>query len=123
IGCKELLRYFNRFLHRNRQFKDVKLVLVGHAFMDVPQSDNIISTGFVSEDVKWSLLSRARSLILPSVYESLSLVTLESMMMGKPVIANRKCEVLKDHINHSGAGMLYECYDEFETILRQMFEN
>jgi len=54
---------------------------------------------------------------MPSFYESLSLVTLESMAYGVPVIANQNCEVLKDHIENSHAGFLFNSYDSFKIAV------
>jgi glycosyltransferase involved in cell wall biosynthesis len=114
-GCKMLFEYFLAYKEVIRS--DVKLVMVGEVFMDVPVNKDIILTGFVDEDIKISLLLAARALVIPSLYESLSLVTLESMAYGVPVIANKKCEVLKDHIQNSHAGFLFDDYDSFQAAL------
>jgi len=93
----------------------VKLVLVGTAFMDIPENEDIISMGFVDDDIKYALLQEAKALIMPSFYESLSLVTLEGMLAGVPVIANRDCEVLKDHIENSQAGFTFNDFESFKS--------
>ncbi len=121
-GCRVLFDFFLNFLDKNPSFKHLKLVLVGQKFMDIPASANIVATGFVSEDLKWSLLESARALVIPSLYESLSLVTLESMAIGVPVIANERCEVLKNHITDSDGGLLYESYADFEKALFTLFD-
>jgi glycosyltransferase involved in cell wall biosynthesis len=96
----------------------IKLVVVGEAIMEVPKNDAIIATGFIDESLKTSLLLKAKALVMPSFYESLSLVTLESMANGIPVIANKDCEVLKDHIENSQAGFLFNDYKSFEKALK-----
>lgn len=116
-GCRVLIDNFIRFLERNDAFRDLKLVMVGQQFMDIKPHANIVTTGFVTEDVKWSLLEHAHALVIPSFYESLSLVTLESMSFGVPVIANKQCEVLRNHIMDSKGGMVYETYEDFESTL------
>jgi glycosyltransferase involved in cell wall biosynthesis len=111
-GCKVMFDYFSSYKKANNN--KLKLVLIGQPFMQVPVNDDIISLGFVAEDVKIELLKNARALVMPSFYESLSLVTLESMAYGVPVIANEQCEVLKDHIINSRAGYLFNDYESFK---------
>ena len=65
----------------------------------------------------------AKALIMPSFYESLSLVTLESMAYGIPVIANKSCEVLKDHIESSQAGFLFTDFEDFKKALDTLFDS
>jgi len=114
-GCQMLCNYLLKY--NSNADRPVKLVLVGQVIMPVPVNEHIITLGFVSDDVKITLMQNARALIIPSFYESLSLVTLESMAYGVPVIANEKCEVLKDHIDNSKAGFLFGDYESFKTDL------
>jgi len=123
-GCGILFDYFSAY--KKASNSNLKLVVVGELFMNAPANPDIILTGFVADDIKASLLLKAKALVIPSLYESLSLVTLESMAYGVPVIANEKCEVLKDHINNSNAGFLFNDYDSFkkslDTILKPGFD-
>jgi glycosyltransferase involved in cell wall biosynthesis len=123
-GCGILFDYFSAY--KKAANTNLKLVVVGELFMDGPANPDIILTGFVADDIKTSLLLKAKALVIPSLYESLSLVTLESMAYGVPVIANEKCEVLKDHISNSNAGFLFNDYDSFknsvDTILNPDFD-
>ena len=117
-GCGELLEYYVKFLLDNPKYKEYKLVLVGKN--DMAESyvhPSIIYTGFVPESLKYGLLRSARAMIMPSFYESLSLVTLEAMDEGIPVIVNEKCEVLYDHIRKSGSGSSYNSFDTFTLAL------
>lgn len=114
-GCEVLFDYFLQ--HKKQSKNNLKLVLVGQAFMEIPVSDDILHQGFVDEETKARLLYHAKALIIPSFYESLSLVTLESMMAGVPVIANSYSEVLKDHIEQSRAGYLFSDAKSFKIAL------
>ena len=114
-GCKLMCDYFLRYI--NDAPDSWNLVLVGQAFMEIPVHPAIIAMGFVEEDVKLSLLEDAEALIIPSFYESLSMVTLESMAHGIPVVANGNCEVLKDHIDQSGAGFAFTDYESFKLAM------
>jgi glycosyltransferase involved in cell wall biosynthesis len=114
-GCKTLIDHFIKYKAEiNTPFK---LVMVGQVFLKIPPHNDVITLGFVSEDDKLSLLANAHALVIPSLYESLSLVTLESMAYGIPVIANQKCEVLKDHIENSHAGFLFADYESFKLAV------
>ncbi|WP_419788681.1 glycosyltransferase family 4 protein [Mucilaginibacter sp. SP1R1] len=117
-GCKVLFDHFLKY--KSSTGKNLKLVLVGLAFMEIPRHPDIVVMGFVDEDVKIALLKGATALIIPSFYESLSMVTLESMAYGIPVIANEQCEVLKDHINNSKAGFLYHDFNTFQQAINTL---
>lgn len=114
-GCEMMCDYFMKY--KEAVNNDLKLVLIGQAFMDIPVNPDIISLGFVDEQIKLTILEGARALIIPSFYESLSMVTLESMAHGIPVIANGNCEVLKDHIDNSEAGFTFTDLPSFTTAL------
>lgn len=111
-GCAELIDFFTRF---EKKFAGkIKLIMIGNNYMKkTVKSKSVIFTGFVSDDEKLSYLQDAEALIIPSPNESLSMVTLEAMIMGKPVLATRKSEVLKNHIENSQAGYTYRNEKEF----------
>ncbi|GAB3643176.1 glycosyltransferase family 4 protein [Spirosoma arcticum] len=117
-GCDALFDFFMRY--KAEHPSALKLVLVGQAFMPIPEHPDLLPVGFVDEPVKASLLQHAKALIMPSPYESLSMVTLESFAVGIPVIATAECAVLRDHVVGSQAGLLYRSYEEFATAIDQM---
>ena len=54
---------------------------------------------------------------MPSYFESLSMVALEAWALGRPVLANGRCDVLQGQCLRSNAGLFYENYAEFiETL-------
>ena len=59
-------------------------------------------------------------MVMPSIYESLSLVILESMAVKRPVLVNGNCAVLKGQCIRSNAGLYYTDYFEFEAALDYM---
>jgi hypothetical protein len=54
---------------------------------------------------------------MPSYFESLSMVTLEAWAMGKPVLANGRCDVLRGQCIRSNGGLYYQNYQEFRETL------
>jgi len=55
--------------------------------------------------------------VVPSPYESLSLLALEAFAVGTPVLANARSEVLVDHCVRSNAGLFYADREEFVEAL------
>lgn len=119
-GCKEMFDYFIKYKKNN--ISDLKLVLVGKAVMDVPNHKDIINLGFVSDDLKILAVQNAEFLLMPSKYESLSMVVLEAFYLNKPVLVNAYCEVLKGHCIRSNGGLYYEDYDEFVQCLNLLLK-
>lgn len=118
-GCVMMIEYFNEFKKMHPEYQDIKLVLVGKNSLDkkITQGDDIILTGFVDDSLKNTLLANACALIMPSFYESLSLITLEAMLMKIPVIVNKSCEVLYSHIQKSETGKSFTNNIEFTQAL------
>jgi glycosyltransferase involved in cell wall biosynthesis len=115
-GCHKLFEYF--LWLKEDVGTPIKLVLVGNSVLKVPSHPDVHHLGFIPEQDKFDALSGAELLVMPSFYESLSMVTLEAWAMGKPVLANAKCEVLKGQCRRSSGGLYYENYGEFREALR-----
>jgi glycosyltransferase involved in cell wall biosynthesis len=114
-GCDELFTYFQRF---TRQMPGgLQLVLVGKSLLPVPSDRRIRHLGFLSDEDKFDAMAAADVLMMPSYYESLSMVALEAWALGKPVLANAKCDVLKGQALRSNAGLYYDNYGEFAEAL------
>ncbi len=120
-GCKELFDYFIRYKQESNC--DIKLVLLGKAIMSIPVHDNIIHLGFVSDEDKFNGIAASEFLVLPSAYESLSISVLEGMKVGKPVLVNEKCQVLKGHCIKSNAGLYYDSYEEIKECFNLLVDD
>ncbi len=119
----ELNRDFIEYKKRNPS--PLKLIVMGNIDdkMTLTHSEDIIYTGFVTDEQKTAIIANARLLVMPSFYESLSIVILESMAAGRPVLVNGNCAVLKGQCIRSNAGLYYTNYFEFEEALRYMLSN
>lgn len=111
----ELIAYFARF--RQQYEKPIKLALVGQSQITWPPHPDIVHLGFVSEQDKFDAIQAAEVVIMPSLYESLSMLALEAWLMEKPMLVNGRCQVLKHQCRQSNGGLYYTSYDEFETGL------
>lgn len=124
-NCNYLYEQFLKYKMTNSN--DVKLIFVGKNHTDLQATDDIIFTGFIDEVSKNNLITNCKALIIPSEYESLSMVTLEAMNYGKIVVVNGDCEVLKDHIINSNSGFFYhtdtELHAIFDTIINMSKED
>jgi glycosyltransferase involved in cell wall biosynthesis len=119
----ELNKFFVEYKQRNPS--NLKLIVVGKVNNRMPliYSKDIIYAGFVSDDERNTLLKNAKLLVMPSKFESLSLVILESMIAKRPVLVNGNCEVLKGQCIRSNAGLYYTDYFEFEYGLNYILNN
>jgi glycosyltransferase involved in cell wall biosynthesis len=91
----------------------IDFVLMGKKLMDIPEIKGLKYVGFVSEEEKLSAFKGALLSVQPSPLESLSITTLESFSQKTPVLVNKKSEVLREHIDISGGGLVYDNVDEF----------
>ena len=114
-GCADLFSHFRGYAAEGGR---LDLVLAGSTHMPVPDDPRIRRLGFVSDEEKYDALAAADVLIMPSPYESLSMVTLEAWAMGRPVLVNGACDVLRGQAVRSNAGLYYTSYPEFAETLR-----
>lgn len=117
-GCREMFEFFLKY--KQKHPGELKLVLMGKPVIDIPKSPDILPLGFVTEETKLAVMAAAKALVLFSRFESLSMVVLESMMMGRPVLVTEHCEVLKGHCVRSNAGLYFKSYAEFEATLNYL---
>lgn len=114
-GCAELFEYFLRYATMYPDGLD--LVLAGSAVLPIPTHPRIKHLGFVSDEDKFDALGGADFLVMPSPYESLSMVALEAWALGRPVLANGRCDVLRGQAIRSNAGLYYENFEEFAEAM------
>lgn len=115
-GCQQLLDGFAAFKAAHPQ-SDLQLVLTGNDVLGIGNRRDVRYLGFVEEQRKFELMAGAVAFVQPSPYESLSIVLLEAMAQGTPVIVNGQCEVLVEHVNMSGSGQIYRNQREFVDSL------
>ncbi len=114
-GCAQMLDFHERY--RRDRAGAAPLVLIGRLAMQEPRAPGVRYLGYLSEEEKFAAMAGARAVICPSPYESLSIVLLEALSLGTPVLASAHSAVLKDHCQRSNAGLWYENADEFVEAL------
>ena len=120
-GCDTLLRYFDGYLAEGRA--RIPLVMAGPAIMPIPDHPLIHPLGYVPDAVRDALLAHARALVVPSPYESLSMVLLEAWNHGVPALVNGRCRVLKGQIERADGGLHYGNVREFSEALELLVGN
>ena len=120
-GCRELFSHFDWYLRNTK--RDLTLVLAGQAVLDVPRHPKIRHLGFVPDEDKFDGMAAAAALVMPSYFESLSMVALEAWALGRPVLANGRCDVLRGQCIRSNAGLYYETRHEFVETLFALESN
>jgi glycosyltransferase involved in cell wall biosynthesis len=113
-GCEELIQYFSEYV---KDGGDATLVLMGVKLMALPEEPFIRFAGLLSDRERLQALEAATVVACPSPYESLSLLALESLSVGTPVLANARSEVLVEHCVKSNGGLYYADRDEFVEAL------
>ena len=116
-GCHTLFEYFQEFASAS---EGITLVLAGPARMQIPRHPRIRALGYVSEDLRHALLSHAKALVVPSPYESLSIVLLEAWNRGVPAIVNARCSVLREQVRRAGGGLHYGSLAEFSEAVQYL---
>ena len=113
-GVPELIRFFIKYCDETGS--EIQLVLMGKSVIEIPDHQNINYLGFLDDSDKFNALSGSELLVIPSQYESLSMVTLEAWASGIPVVANGRTEVLKGQCQRSNAGLWYTNYKQFREV-------
>ena len=109
-GCEELIEYFTSY---KEQGGDAVLALMGVKLMQLPEVPWVRFAGLLSERERLQALEAATVVVIPSPFESLSLLALEAMAVGTPVLCSARAAVLVDHCVNSNAGLYYADRDEF----------
>jgi len=119
-GCATLLEYFAEYSDRGGE---TTLVLAGPSTLTIPHHPRIRALGYVADDVRRALLSHTRALLVPSPYESLSIVLLEAWNHATPALVNAYCKVLKGQVRRASGGLYYRSSLEFQEALSWLLGN
>jgi glycosyltransferase involved in cell wall biosynthesis len=117
-GCHTLFEYFQDYATDR---PDAALVLAGPSTLPIPDHPRIRALGFVSDAVRHALLAKAEALVVPSPYESLSIVLLEAWNRGVPSLVNAHCSVLQGQVRRAQGGLYYRTSREFAEAADALF--
>jgi len=114
-GCEELIQYFSEYVNEGG---DATLALMGVKLMSLPEEPFIRFAGLLSDRERLQALEAATVVACPSPHESLSLLALEALSVGTPILANARSAVLVEHCVRSNGGLYYGDRDEFVECLK-----
>lgn len=95
------------------------LALAGTQRMTLPERDDVVALGRVSEEDKYALLAAADALVLPSHLESLGIVLLEAWQVGTPCLVSAKNAVTSRQAARANGGVAY-AQGEFADALTRV---
>lgn len=116
-GCEELIQYFTDYV---KDGGDATLVLMGSKLMVLPEEPYLRFAGRLSDRERLQALEAATVVVCPSPYESLSLLALEALSVGTPILCNARSAVLVEHCVRSNGGLFYADRDEFVESLTRL---
>jgi glycosyltransferase involved in cell wall biosynthesis len=114
-GCAVMIDHFLRWQRETRA--KTTLALFGRSTMAFSENTHVRLVGVVPDGEKLAAVARSRALVMPSRHESLSMVVLEAWMMGRPVLVNGECEVLRGQVLRANGGLYYRGYEEFAAAM------
>jgi glycosyltransferase involved in cell wall biosynthesis len=120
-GCAELFDYYTQYAQAADQ--PVDLVLIGTPTMPIPTHPRIRHLGYVTDAEKFSAIAAASLVVVPSYFESLSMAALEAWALGRPVLANGRCDVLAGQCLRSNAGLAYQSATEFIEMAVRLIDD
>jgi hypothetical protein len=91
--------------------------------MPLPDDPHVRFAGMLPDEERLHALEAATVVVVPSPYESLSLLALEAFAVGTPVLANARSEVLVEHCRQSNAGLFYADRWEFVEGLKLLMRD
>jgi glycosyltransferase involved in cell wall biosynthesis len=119
-GCEELIEYFSSYVQEGGE---ATLALMGVKLMSLPEEPFVRFAGLLSDRERLEALEAATVVVCPSPYESLSLLALEALSAGTPILVNARSEVLVEHCRQSNGGLYYSTRDEFNECLQLLLRD
>jgi glycosyltransferase involved in cell wall biosynthesis len=114
-GVGELVDHHARY--RRAVPDGLDLVLAGGGDAELPTHPWLHRLGYVEDEVVHDALAGAAVVVLPSPYESLSLVQLEAWSHGRPTLANAASPVLVGQSRRAAGGLWYRDGDEYAAMV------
>jgi glycosyltransferase involved in cell wall biosynthesis len=114
-GCEELIQYFAEYV---KEGGEATLALMGAKLMALPEDPSVRFAGLLSDRERIQALEAATVVVCPSPFESLSLLALEALAVGTPILVNARSAVLVEHCVRSNGGLYYANRDEFVECLK-----
>jgi glycosyltransferase involved in cell wall biosynthesis len=117
----DLIRYFENF--KLRSAGDLSLVVIGTGSLNLPHHPSVIQLGYCSEEDKFDAYAAALALVQPSLLESLSIVVLEALAQGTPVLVHGANDVTRYHCLAGNCGLYYYGREDFAAAVDYLYDH
>ena len=77
----------------------------------------MLNAGLLDPEERRAAYAEALALVNASHIESLSLVLMEAWLEGTPGLVAAGSEVLREHVERAGGGLVFGTYEEFRTAV------
>jgi glycosyltransferase involved in cell wall biosynthesis len=114
-GSEELHDFFAAYKRRNPG--DLALVILGEQVGELAPHRDVVMTGFVDEATRRGAVTGALAVVVPSYFESFSMVLTEAWAAGKAALVQGWCDVLAGQARRSGGAIPYHGFAEFEVAV------
>lgn len=108
-----LIQAFNEL---EKEYKNLKLVLVGSGYKGKILSKNIIITGYISDEYLKILYKHALLYVFPSLYEGFGTPILDAQYFGVPVLCS-DIPIFHEVAGNSAYYFSNNCYDLISKII------
>src|SRR5216683_5675189 len=116
-GIPELVKAHRRLWRTEKEAP--LLVLAGSSAAKI-EGPGVRYLAVISDGDKADGLAGALAAVIPSRYESLSLLALEAFAQRTPILANAESDVLCGQVTRSGAGASYEDFESYQAGIRKI---
>ena len=113
-GVDEVLRHHTTRWERAARSgaRGTRLVVVGDELADAPEG--VVGTGFVDDQTRDDALAGATAVVVPSWFESFSMVLAEGWAQRRPAIVQERCAPLRGQVARAGGGVAYRGFREWD---------
>jgi glycosyltransferase involved in cell wall biosynthesis len=117
-GAVELVDFYGAY--RRRHADAPPLVVVGDPVTPLPRTRDVIVAGSVDEATKNAAIAGCAAFLVPSYFESFSIVLIEAWARARPALVQARCDVLVGQARRSGGAIPYRGFAEFEAALERV---
>lgn len=114
-GSHELVEHFGAY--KERHPGPLALVVVGETVRELRDHPDIVVTGYLDDAQKDAALAGAVLQVVPSPFESFSMVLAEGWAYGVPALVQGAADVLVGQVERAGGGIPYQGDASFEEAL------
>lgn len=117
----ELHDFFTAY--KQRHPGPLALVLMGDPVLRFEDHPDVVTTGFVEDQMVHDALAGCQAMVLPSYFESFSMAVAEAWVHRRPVLVQGHAEALLGQVRRSAGGLPYWNFPEFEAAVDLLNEH